>query len=105
MTKIDLKTELLNRDGEILIEEGKTITVGKIVKNCLLFPDGQTADEKTTDEEKCRAWFLVTEVNKALKTDDGNFDFEAADIVLVAKQLKRAYPQPLVVGQIKPLLK
>lgn len=105
MTRIELKGNLLGADGEALSEDGKPVYVGDILKRCLLIPDGQKDDEKTSDEDKCRAWFLVMEINKAMKSEAASFEFEAGDVILMQKQLKRAYNSPLVVGQIKPLLK
>lgn len=105
MTTINLKSALVDGDGAELKEGDSSVYVGTILKRCLLMPDGQKDDEKTSDEDKVRAWFLVMEINKTMKLDDATFDFEASDIVLMQKQLKRAYNSPLVVGQIKPLLK
>lgn len=105
MTTINLKSALVDGDGAELKEGDSSVYVGTILKRCLLMPDGQKDDEKTTDDEKCRAWALILEINQAMKDSEAMRSFEAADVTFMAKQLKRAFNSPLVIGQIKPLLK
>jgi hypothetical protein len=107
MTKIEVKKPVLNIGGEDLIEEKVVVTVGDILRRACMCPDGQTKEEKMTDDEKCRCWLMTMDITKALKTDppDAFVEFDAKDVAILLRQLSRAFPQPLIVGQLKPLLK
>lgn len=95
--KIDLMHTFNGVDGEPLVENGKPLTVGKIITNAIM---GSYEQDKTlTGEHKADLFSLWFDKVK----DKDKTDFTSKEVELIRKRVGYGY-SPIVVGQIYKLI-
>lgn len=95
--KIDMTIQFNGVDGSLLVENGKPLTVGKIITNALMGTFEE--DKKLTGEEKADLFSLWFDKIK----DKDKAEVTSKESELIRKRVGYAYA-PIVVGQIYKLI-
>ena len=101
--KIDVTQKLLTIDGSAMKDmDSKGDAVDATIKlamvNALLAPTPQ--GEQETGVDKIKKYELAKMIYKA----EGEVDITVEDISLIKKAVEKAFPSPIIVGQVNELL-